>query len=244
MSFPCLHWFLSIHISWRNPLYTWVFITKIWYSCRKCYYFVYTDIWIFSCPGAVLYIYGYSLRKYDITVRSVVLMLRVMCAVVMSWHSRRKCCASCVNCCVFQWRHMNHKKSKITGHSTVCLTAYVDPHQRRINIRIAGPLWPEFTSDWWSPRMKVQWRGKSFHFMTSSCRLPRCPDAILYMHGNAFHRCRIPVEKMLVCTITCESHPFTTELDNHIRLVMLINWLRFREILFEMFLFGEFYFKI
>ena len=138
MLFPCAGWFLSVHISWRNPLYTWVFITKIWYSFRKCYYFVYTDVWISSCPDAFIDIHGYSLRKYDITVGSVELIPRVMC--VVSWHSRRKCCVSCINCCLFRWCHMNPKKSQLTGHSTSCLTAYANPHQRKINVRITGPL--------------------------------------------------------------------------------------------------------
>ena len=31
------------------------------------------------------------------------------------------------------------------------------------------PLWGEFTGDRWIPRTKVQWRGKCFHLMTSSC---------------------------------------------------------------------------
>ena len=30
------------------------------------------------------------------------------------------------------------------------------------------PLWGEFTGDRWIPRTKGQWRGKSFHLMTSS----------------------------------------------------------------------------
>ena len=30
------------------------------------------------------------------------------------------------------------------------------------------PLWGEFTGDRWIPRTKGQWRGKCFHFMTSS----------------------------------------------------------------------------
>ena len=46
-----------------------------------------------------------------------------------------------------RWRHMNVMKSQITGHPTVCLTAYADPHERYIKVRITGPLrwihrWP------------------------------------------------------------------------------------------------------
>ena len=122
----------------------------------------------FSCFDTVLYIHGSSLRKYDITVGGVVLMLRVTCVVYMSWHSSRKCCASCVNCCLLQGRRMNLKKSQITGQSTVCLTSYVDPHQGKINVRIADTLWREFTGDHWNPRMKssdaekasISWRHR------------------------------------------------------------------------------------
>ena len=45
-----------------------------------------------------------------------------------------------------RWRHMNVMQSQNPGHSTVCLTAYVDPHQRNIKVRITGPLWGEFTA--------------------------------------------------------------------------------------------------
>ena len=54
-----------------------------------------------------------------------------------------------------QWRHMNVLMSQITGHSTVCLTAYADPHERNIRARITGHTWGEFTGDaekaskWW-----------------------------------------------------------------------------------------------
>ena len=39
-----------------------------------------------------------------------------------------------------QWPHMNVIRSQITGHLTVCLTAYADPHHRNIKIRITGCL--------------------------------------------------------------------------------------------------------
>ena len=35
------------------------------------------------------------------------------------------------------------------------------------------PLWEEFIGDRWIPRMKGQWRGKSFHLMKSSWSSPR-----------------------------------------------------------------------
>ena len=42
--------------------------------------------------------------------------------------------------------------------------------QIKENIKTARhwPLWGEFTGDRWLPRTKGKWRGKCFHFMTSS----------------------------------------------------------------------------
>ena len=58
---------------------------------------------------------------------------------------------------IVAWGYLNYI---MNGHSTVCLAAYVDPHQRNIKLRITGPLWGEFTGD--------QLRGKYFRLMTSS----------------------------------------------------------------------------
>ena len=62
--------------------------------------------------------------------------------------------ASCVNGSAMKysssalwWRHMHVMWSQITGHSTVGLQAYVDPHQRNITVCVTGPLWREFTGD-------------------------------------------------------------------------------------------------
>ena len=44
----------------------------------------------------------------------------------------------------------------ITGHSTVCLTAYTNPRQRNIKVRITGPFCGEFTGDRWIPHTKGQ----------------------------------------------------------------------------------------
>ena len=41
--------------------------------------------------------------------------------------------------------------------------------KENIKAPLHWPLWGEFTGDWWIPRTKDQWRGKSFHLMTSSC---------------------------------------------------------------------------
>ena len=38
------------------------------------------------------------------------------------------------------WRHMNVMWSHITGHLTVCLTVFVDPHHRNIKVRITDPF--------------------------------------------------------------------------------------------------------
>ena len=40
--------------------------------------------------------------------------------------------------------------------------------KENIKSRLHWPLWGEFTSDWWIPHRKGQWRGKCFHLMTSS----------------------------------------------------------------------------
>ena len=53
-----------------------------------------------------------------------------------------------------RWRHMNVMQSQITGHSTVCLTAYADPHQRSTKVRITDPLWREFTGHRWIPTQR------------------------------------------------------------------------------------------
>ena len=62
-----------------------------------------------------------------------------------SWSGMRNTYTTMV--IISRWRHMNVMKSQITGHPTVCLTAYADPHERYIKVRITGPLrwihrWP------------------------------------------------------------------------------------------------------
>ena len=57
-------------------------------------------------------------------------------------------------CHALRWRHMNVMSSRITDHSTVCLTVYA--HQRNINVRIIGHLIGEFTGDRWIPLTKGQ----------------------------------------------------------------------------------------
>ena len=41
----------------------------------------------------------------------------------------------------------SNERHVVTGHSVVSLSAYADPHQRNIKVRIIGPLWGEFTGD-------------------------------------------------------------------------------------------------
>ena len=94
-----------------------------------------------------------------------------ICVSEPRYHSFRFCN---VPQCKFQWtlrwRHMNVMEFQITDHSTVCLIANTDPHQRNINVRITGPLWGKFTGDLWIHRKGPVTR-KSFHLMTSSWNL-------------------------------------------------------------------------
>ena len=43
-----------------------------------------------------------------------------------------------------RWPHVNIMWSQMNGRSTVCLTTYADPHQRKIKVHVAGPLIGEF----------------------------------------------------------------------------------------------------
>ena len=52
---------------------------------------------------------------------------------------------------IFMVTMTNFMWSQITGHLTVCLTAYVDLHQRNIKFSITGHLWGEFIGDQWMP---------------------------------------------------------------------------------------------
>ena len=49
--------------------------------------------------------------------------------------------------------HINVMSSQITGHSTVCLTTYIVPHQRNIKVRVTGPFWGEFTGEFPAQRV-------------------------------------------------------------------------------------------
>ena len=51
---------------------------------------------------------------------------------------------------------MNVTYSQITDPSTVCLTAYTDLDDKNVQVRIADPLWGEFTGDSWIARTKGQ----------------------------------------------------------------------------------------
>ena len=64
---------------------------------------------------------------------------------------------------------MSTMESQITSPTFVYSTVYSGTYQRKHQSSASLALWGEFTSDWWIPRTKGQWRGKSFHLMTSSC---------------------------------------------------------------------------
>ena len=63
---------------------------------------------------------------------------------------------------------MGAMASQITSLTVVYSTVYSGADQRKHQSSASLILWGEFTGDRWSPRTKVQWRGKCFHLMTSS----------------------------------------------------------------------------
>ena len=71
-----------------------------------------------------------------------------------------------------QWLHSerngvpNHQPHDIIVYSTV----YSGADKENIKAPCHCPLWEEFIGDQWIPHTKGQWRGKCFHFMTSSCQ--------------------------------------------------------------------------
>ena len=56
----------------------------------------------------------------------------------------------------FIYHYERHVVSNHRLSPTAWLTAYVDPQQRKIIVRIAGPLRGEFTGDWWIRHTKYQ----------------------------------------------------------------------------------------
>ena len=68
-----------------------------------------------------------------------------------------------------QWRHNEH--DGVSNHQPhECLLSRLFQAQIKENIKAPRhwPLWGEFTGARWIPCTKGQWRGKCFHFMTSS----------------------------------------------------------------------------
>ena len=64
---------------------------------------------------------------------------------------------------------MSVMASQVTRFTIVYLTVYSMLKIKNINAPRRWPLCGEFTGDRWISRTKGQWRGKYFHFMTSSC---------------------------------------------------------------------------
>ena len=100
--------------------------------------------------------------------------------------------------------------------------------KENINAPRHRPLWGEFTSDRWIPRTKDQWRGKSFHLMTSSY-IPFIAKQILitlqysnmapylFKYPPAGTRCQVPevANKIeYICTAHTEIDYFTVFLNN------------------------------
>ena len=66
----------------------------------------------------------------------------------------------------------SHKRHVVSNHPSFdCfLTAYAEPHQRDLKVRITGPLWEEFIDDRWIPHTKasnaekasIWWRHHDF----------------------------------------------------------------------------------
>ena len=66
---------------------------------------------------------------------------------------------------------MSAMASQITGVSIICSTFSTGVDERKPQSSVSEAFLRETTSDWWIPLTKVQWRGKCFHFMTSSWRI-------------------------------------------------------------------------
>ena len=90
--------------------------------------------------------------------------------------------------------------SQITSLTIVYSIVYSGADHRNIKAPRHWSLCGEFTGDRWIPRTNGQWRGKSFHLMTSSCIQYTDQNLVITVDGPAASGARLSAKYMAYCS--------------------------------------------
>ena len=136
-----------------------------------------------------------------------------------------------------QWRHDG--RDGVSNHQPDdCLLNPLFKRRSKKNIKAPRhwPLWGEITGDRWIPRTKVQWGGKYFHLMTSSCtsHIVLGMNFSLQKHGDwnridafIYHWNYIRICHICITTIyhALNMHRMRWECTNHGKCLLVSNWI-------------------